>query len=87
MLQNQFRGKHQCEDDSFKGFIEDQDATSPADHKHRLLKEQLEGVLDTLTDRENVLCTLVRRWSDANAREVGKVFGVRVNVLSIKQRL
>ncbi|MFT8743450.1 MAG: RNA polymerase sigma factor RpoD, partial [Lentilactobacillus hilgardii] len=46
------------EDDSHLGdFIEDQDATSPADHAaYELLKEQLESVLDTLTDREeNVL--------------------------------
>lgn len=46
------------EDDSHLGdFIEDQEATSPADHAaYELLKEQLEDVLDTLTDREeNVL--------------------------------
>lgn len=38
-------------------FIEDQEATSPAEHAaYELLKEQLEDVLDTLTDREeNVL--------------------------------
>ena len=50
------------EDDSHLGdFIEDQDATSPEDHaSYELLKEQLESVLDTLTDREeNVLrCVL-----------------------------
>lgn len=40
------------EDDSHLGdFIEDQEATSPADHAaYELLKEQLEDVLDTLTD-------------------------------------
>ena len=46
------------EDDSHLGdFIEDQEATSPAEHAaYELLKEQLEDVLDTLTDREeNVL--------------------------------
>lgn len=46
------------EDDSHLGdFIEDQEATSPSDHAaYELLKEQLEDVLDTLTDREeNVL--------------------------------
>ena len=39
------------EDDSHLGdFIEDQEATSPADHAaYELLKEQLEDVLDTLT--------------------------------------
>ena len=42
------------EDDSHLGdFIEDQEATSPSDHAaYELLKEQLEDVLDTLTDRE-----------------------------------
>ena len=69
------------EDDSHLGdFIEDQDATSPAEHAaYELLKEQLERVVDTLTDREeNVL-----RWrfglDDGRTRtleEVGKVFGV-----------
>ncbi|MCY8453173.1 sigma-70 family RNA polymerase sigma factor, partial [Bacillus spizizenii] len=41
------------EDDSHLGdFIEDQEATSPSDHAaYELLKEQLEDVLDTLTDR------------------------------------
>ncbi|MCT7756959.1 MAG: sigma-70 family RNA polymerase sigma factor, partial [Lactobacillus iners] len=46
------------EDDSHLGdFIEDKDATSPEQHaSYELLKEQLEEVLDTLTDREeNVL--------------------------------
>ena len=46
------------EDDSHLGdFIEDQEAVSPSDHAaYELLKEQLEDVLDTLTDREeNVL--------------------------------
>ena len=48
------------EDDSHLGdFIEDHEATSPAEHAaYELLKEQLEDVLDTLTDREeNVLTT------------------------------
>ena len=46
------------EDDSHLGdFIEDHDATSPADHAaYEMMKKQLENVLDTLTDREeNVL--------------------------------
>lgn len=58
------------EDDSHLGdFIEDQEATSPSDHAaYELLKEQLEDVLDTLTDREeNVLrlhfVTLSERFS------------------------
>src|SRR5699024_581884 len=46
------------EDDSHLGdFIEDQEGVSPSDRAaYELLKEQLEDVLDTLTDREeNVL--------------------------------
>ena len=69
------------EDDSHLGdFIEDSDAQSPSDHAaYELLKEQLEDVLDTLTDREeNVL--RVRFGLDAGRtrtlEEVGKVFGV-----------
>ena len=53
------------EDDSHLGdFIEDQEATSPAEHAaYELLKEQLEDVLDTLTDREeNVLTSYVLVW-------------------------
>ena len=44
------------EDDSHLGdFIEDQEATSPAEHAaSEMLKEQLEDVLDTLTDREEM---------------------------------
>ncbi len=44
------------EDDSHLGdFIEDQEAQSPSDHAaYELLKEQLEDVLDTLTDREEM---------------------------------
>ncbi len=68
------------EDDSHLGdFIEDQDAQSPSDHAaYELLKEQLEDVLDTLTDRENVL-RLRFGLDDGRTRtleEVGKVFGV-----------
>ncbi|MED4537155.1 RNA polymerase sigma factor RpoD [Heyndrickxia coagulans] len=74
------------EDDSHLGdFIEDQDATSPSDHAaYELLKEQLEDVLDTLTDREENVLRL--RFGldgfgldDGRTRtleEVGKVFGV-----------
>ena len=48
------------EDDSHLGdFIEDQEATSPADHAaYELLKEQLEDVLDTLTDGEESVVRL-----------------------------
>ncbi|MBW1605529.1 RNA polymerase sigma factor RpoD [Lactobacillus sp. Sy-1] len=69
------------EDDSHLGdFIKDQDATSPADHAaYELLKEQLEGVLDTLTDREENVLRLRFGLDDGRTRtleEVGKVFGV-----------
>lgn len=69
------------EDDSHLGdFIEDQEATSPADHAaYELLKEQLEGVLDTLTDREENVLRLRFGLDDGRTRtleEVGKVFGV-----------
>lgn len=69
------------EDDSHLGdFIEDDDATSPADHAaYELLKEQLESVLDTLTDREENVLRLRFGLDDGRTRtleEVGKVFGV-----------
>ncbi|UQD52783.1 RNA polymerase sigma factor RpoD [Bacillus methanolicus] len=69
------------EDDSHHGdFIEDQDATSPSDHAaYELLKEQLEDVLDTLTDREENVLRLRFGLDDGRTRtleEVGKVFGV-----------
>ena len=69
------------EDDSHLGdFIEDQDATSPADHAaYELLKEQLNDVLDTLTDREENVLRLRFGLDDGRTRtleEVGKVFGV-----------
>ena len=69
------------EDDSHLGdFIEDADATSPEDHaSYELLKEQLESVLDTLTDREENVLRLRFGLDDGRTRtleEVGKVFGV-----------
>lgn len=69
------------EDDSHLGdFIEDQDATSPAENAaYELLKEQLESVLDTLTDREENVLRLRFGLDDGRTRtleEVGKVFGV-----------
>ena len=69
------------EDDSHLGdFIEDRDATSPEDHaSYELLKEQLESVLDTLTDREENVLRLRFGLDDGRTRtleEVGKVFGV-----------
>ena len=69
------------EDDSHLGdFIEDQEATSPSEHAaYELLKEQLEDVLDTLTDREESVLRLRFGLDDGRTRtleEVGKAFGV-----------
>ncbi len=69
------------EDDSHLGdFIEDNEAVSPSDHAaYELLKEQLEDVLDTLTDREENVLRLRFGLDDGRTRtleEVGKVFGV-----------
>ena len=69
------------EDDAHLGeFIEDQDATSPADHAaYEMMKKQLENVLDTLTDREENVLRLRFGLDDGRTRtleEVGKVFGV-----------
>ncbi|MBD7964469.1 RNA polymerase sigma factor RpoD [Fictibacillus norfolkensis] len=69
------------EDDSHLGdFIEDQDALAPSEAAaYELLKEQLEDVLDTLTDREENVLRLRFGLDDGRTRtleEVGKVFGV-----------
>ncbi|WP_010273295.1 RNA polymerase sigma factor RpoD [Paenibacillus senegalensis] len=61
-------------------FIEDHDVMAPSDSAaYTLLKEQLEDVLDTLTDREENVLRLRFGLEDGNPRtleEVGKVFGV-----------
>jgi RNA polymerase primary sigma factor len=69
------------EDDSHLGdFIEDQDAPAPADAaSFMLLKEQLEDVLGTLTDREKNVLRLRFGLEDGRARtleEVGRSFNV-----------
>lgn len=69
------------EDDSHLGdFIEDDGALSPEDYtSSALLREQLEDVLDTLTDREENVLRLRFGLDDGNIRtleQVGKVFGV-----------
>ena len=70
------------EDDSHLGdFIEDDNATSPAEHTaYALLKEQLDEVLEQLTDREENVLRL-RFGLDKNGEirtleQVGHVFGV-----------
>jgi RNA polymerase primary sigma factor len=69
------------EEDSHLGdFIEDEEAPAPAEAAgYQLLKEQLEEVLDTLTNREEKVLRLRFGLSDGRARtleEVGQVFGV-----------
>lgn len=69
------------EDDSHLGdFIEDEGAMSPEVYtSSALLREQLEDVLDTLTDREENVLRLRFGLDDGNIRtleQVGKVFGV-----------
>ena len=69
------------EDDSHLGdFIKDKDATSPEQHaSYEMLKEQLEEVLDTLTDREENVLRLRFGLDDGRTRtleEVGRVLGV-----------
>ena len=69
------------EDDSHLGdFIEDQEARAPADAAaFELLKEQLEGVLETLTPREEKVLRLRFGLDDGRSRtleEVGRFFGV-----------
>ncbi|KXO17149.1 RNA polymerase sigma factor RpoD [Peptoniphilus sp. GNH] len=69
------------EEDSHLGdFIPDEDILSPSDAAtFTLLKEQLEEVLETLTDREKKVLTLRFGLDDGRARtleEVGKEFDV-----------
>lgn len=69
------------EDDSHLGdFIEDQEVLAPAEAAaFELLKEQLEDVLETLTDREKRVLRLRFGLDDGRSRtleEVGQVFGV-----------
>ncbi|HEY8531309.1 MAG TPA: RNA polymerase sigma factor RpoD [Limnochorda sp.] len=69
------------EEDSHLGdFIEDSEAPAPAEAaSFTMLREQLEGVLDTLTPREEKVLRLRFGLDDGRARtleEVGQVFGV-----------
>jgi RNA polymerase primary sigma factor len=69
------------EENSYLGdFIEDQDALSPADAATNLvLREQLENVLDTLTEREREVLKLRYGLEDGYSRtleEVGQIFRV-----------
>jgi RNA polymerase primary sigma factor len=69
------------EDDSHLGdFIEDRSAPAPSDAaSFQLLKEQIQDVLDTLTDRENRVLQLRFGLEDGRGRtleDVGREFGV-----------
>jgi RNA polymerase primary sigma factor len=67
-------------DSSLGDFIEDHDALAPADAAaFELLREQLEDVLGTLTEREESVLRLRFGLDDGRTRtleEVGKAFGV-----------
>lgn len=67
-------------DTSFGDFIEDKSAVSPANATaYAMLKEQMEGVLCTLTEREQKVLTLRFGIGDGYPRtleEVGKIFSV-----------
>ncbi|AGB41781.1 RNA polymerase sigma factor, sigma-70 family [Halobacteroides halobius DSM 5150] len=69
------------EEDSYLGdFVEDEKSPEPAAAASRmLLKEQLDGVMDSLTDREKRVLELRFGIGDGRSRtleEVGKEFGV-----------
>lgn len=69
------------EDNSHLGdYIEDQETISPSDHAaYELLKEQLEDLLDTLSDREENILRLRFGLDDGKTRtleELGRVYGV-----------
>ncbi|MFH1878576.1 MAG: RNA polymerase sigma factor RpoD [Candidatus Omnitrophota bacterium] len=67
-------------DTSFGDFIEDKSAVSPAKATaYAMLREQMDEVLDTLTDRERKVLTLRFGIGDGYPRtleEVGKIFNV-----------
>jgi RNA polymerase primary sigma factor len=67
-------------DTSFGDFIEDKSAISPANATaYAMLKEQMDEVLDTLTEREQKVLTLRFGIGDGYPRtleEVGKIFNV-----------
>jgi RNA polymerase primary sigma factor len=68
------------EDSNLGDFIEDHKALAPADAASRqLLKEQMDDVLDTLSEREKAVLLMRFGLEDGRSRtleEVGKEFGV-----------
>ncbi len=67
-------------DTSFGDFIEDKSAVSPANvTAYSMLKEQMDGVLDTITEREEKVLRLRFGIGDGYSRtleEVGQIFNV-----------
>ncbi len=67
-------------DTSFGDFIEDKSAVSPANvTAYSMLKEQMDGVLDTITEREEKVLRLRFGIGDGYSRtleEVGQIFSV-----------
>ena len=68
------------EDSNLGDFIEDHKAPAPADAASRkMLKEQMESVLETLSDRERQVLEMRFGLEDGRSRtleEVGREFGV-----------
>ena len=68
------------EDSNLGDFIEDQKALAPADAASRqMLKEQMDDVLDTLSERERAVLAMRFGLEDGRSRtleEVGSEFGV-----------
>ncbi|WP_339229486.1 RNA polymerase sigma factor RpoD [Oceanobacillus sp. FSL K6-2867] len=67
-------------DSHLSDLIKDEEVMSPPDYvAHELLKEQIEDLLDTLSDREENILRLRFGLNDGRSRtleELGKVFGV-----------
>lgn len=79
------------EDSKLGDFIEDHTALAPAEAAtHQLLKEQIEGVLDSLTERERKVVQLRFGLYDGRSRsleEVGKEFQVtRERIRQIEEK-
>jgi RNA polymerase primary sigma factor len=68
------------EDSNLGDFIEDQKALPPADAASRqMLKEQMDNVLETLSERERAVLMMRFGLEDGRSRtleEVGRAFGV-----------
>jgi RNA polymerase primary sigma factor len=81
----------QEEDSQLGDFIEDSKALAPSDAaSHQMLRDQVEQVLNQLTDRERRVLQLRFGLEDGHSRtleEVGKEFGVtreRIRQIEVK---